>query len=163
MKTELKTLDLKAENFTANGKNYRILTHIPLSRWQAFRKLQVRLVYGMDSKTLGDNLMKAYNFCNRSKPEPVSAGIILHNIMNGLKDLFEGERFDIALEICALIIMQEGEDIGTYDQKLDAEKIKDWEKEGFEPSGFFQLALNSIPAFKTTLDGITSLINGTVE
>jgi hypothetical protein len=150
--SELKQIDLKTGKFSANGHNYTILKQIPLSRYRQFKKLQPRLIYGMDAKTLMQNCLKSFNYLNSPKPEPANAAIILHNIMSGIKDVDDDSREDPALLICSLIIVRDGEDIGVYDEVLCAEKIRDWEKEGYEPDGFFLLALTSINAFKQTFD-----------
>jgi len=152
MRKELKKIDLKEGKFTANGHNYSILSAIPLSRYKAFKKLQIRLAFGMDTKTLLQNCKKAFAYLNSPKPEPANSAIIIHNIMNGIADIEDESREDPALMICALIIVREGEDEGSYDEKLCAEKIADWEKEGFGPDDFFQLALISMENFKETFD-----------
>ncbi len=149
---ELKKIDLNTGKFVANGHNYTVLKSIPLSRYRQFKKLQPRLIYGMDTKTLFQNCLKSFNYLNSPKPEPANAAIILHNIMSGIKDVDDDSREDAALLICALIIVRDSEDIGIYDENLSSEKIRDWEKEGYEPDGFFLLALTSINAFKETFD-----------
>lgn len=154
METETKTkkIDLNTGTFMANGHKYIIQQSIPVSRYRQFKKLTLRLVYGMDIKTLLQNLSKSYNYCDSPTPKPVSAGMIIHNVINGLNDVADDTREDAALLICALIIFREGEDVGVYDEELCKEKIADWAKEGYEVNGFFQLALISIPAFKETFD-----------
>lgn len=156
-KSGLKELDLKTDTFTANGRTYKILSRMPMSRYKQFRKLQHRLVYGVDVETMLKNLMKIYNYCNSPKPEPVSAGIVAHNMMNGINDVADDSREEAALLLCALIIVREDENVGEHDPKLDIEKIRDWEKEGFAVDGFFQLALISIPEFTKTWNLYTSL------
>ena len=153
---ELKKINLTTGKFSANGQNYTILKNIPLSRYRQFKKLQPRLVYGMDTKTLMQNCVKAFGYLNSPKPEPANAAIIIHNIMNGIKDVDDDSREDAALLICALIIVRDGEDVGVYNEALSSEKIRDWEKEGYEPDGFFLLALTSINAFKETFDLFTA-------
>lgn len=148
----LKKIDLTTGKFTANGQNYTVLKNIPLSRYRQFKKLQPRLIYGMDTKTLFQNCLRSFNYLNSPKPEPANAAIILHNIMSGIKDVDDDSREDAALLICALIIVRDGEDIGVYNEALSSEKIRDWEKEGYEPDGFFLLALTSINAFKETFE-----------
>lgn len=147
-----KKLDLNSGSFTANGSNYKIATEIPLSRYIEFKKLHPRLVYGMDHETLAKNLIKAFTFLNSPKPEPANAAIIIHNIISGIKDIDDPSREDPALMICALIIIKDGEDVGTYDKELCISKIRDWEKEGYEPDSFFELALISLKNFKKTFE-----------
>lgn len=150
MRKELKKIDLAEGSFIANGNKYTILSAIPLSRYREFKKLQARLVYGMDVKTLLSNCIKAFNYLNSPKPEPANAAIVIHNIMNGIKDMEDESREDPAIAICSLIIIRDGEDVGTFDKALSSEKISDWEKEGLDPNDFFQLALISMETFKET-------------
>lgn len=144
----MKKLDLSKKTFVANGNNYTIQESIPLSRYKQFQKLSVKLAYGMSIQEIIRNCTKAFGLLNNPKPEPVSAGIIIHNIINGAKDIEDDSRHDPALMICALIITRDGEDVGTYDEQLCIDKINDWAKEGYEPNGFFHLALVSSGVFK---------------
>ncbi len=153
---EPKKIDLTTGKFVANGHNYTVQTSIPLARYKQFKKLEQRLAYGMDIKTLMQNCIKGFNYCNSSKPEPANAAIIFHNIMNGFKDIEDEDREDPALLICALIITRDGEDLGSYDAVLCKEKIEDWMKDGYEVDGFFQLALISLTNFKQTFDLYTA-------
>ncbi len=110
----------------------------------------------MDTKTLFNNCKKGFEFCNKPLPEPANAGIIFYNIMKGIKDVDDDSREDPALMICTLIIAREGEDIGVYDEELSKMKIADWAIEGYEPNGFFQLALLSMDGFKETFNAYIS-------
>lgn len=149
--TSLKKLDLNQRAFEANGNKYTILESIPLSRYKQFQKLSVKLAYGMSIQEIIKNCVKGFQLLNQPKPEPVAAGIILHNIANGARDIEDEGRHDPALMICALIIVREGEDIGVYDEQLCIDKVNDWAKEGYEPNGFFHLALVSSGVFKGIL------------
>lgn len=147
----LKKLDLNNKTFKANGHNYTILESVPLSRYKQFQKLSVKLAYGMSIQEIIKNCIQGFKLLNQPKPEPVTAGMIFHNIANGAKDIEDDNRHDPALMICALIIVRDGEDIGTYDEQLCIDKISDWGKEGYEPNGFFHLALVSSGVFKGIL------------
>lgn len=155
---KIKKLDLQKNSFIANNVNYTILEEIPLSRYRAFKKLSIKLLYGQDIETLIKNCIKAYNYLNQPKPEPLSAGMIIHNIATGLKDLEDESREDAALLICALIIVRDDENIGVYDEKLCREKIRDWELEGFGTNDFFELALTSLTSFKKVFMLFTTLM-----
>lgn len=159
----VKTLDLKSRTFTANGNKYTILDTMPLSRWRIFNKLQPRLTFGCDFKSLFENLNKAYRYLDTPKPQPASSAIVIHNIMNGLNDVADDSREEPALLICALFIVRDGEDVGAYDEAACIEKIRDWEKEGYDANGFFHLALISIPAFRTTFEEFINRANSQTE
>lgn len=155
--SKLKEIDLSTGKFEANGQNYTILDRVPMSRYRLFKKESIKLVYGNDIETLMKNCAKGYAFCDSAQPKPASAGIIFHNIMNGLKDLEDESREDPALLICALIIVRDGEDVGSCDKELFKEKIRDWEKAGYEVDGFFALALTSLTNFKKVFQLFTAL------
>lgn len=154
---ELKHIDLNTGKFEANGKNYTVLSTVPLSRYKQYKKLQIELTYGMDIETLMKNCLKGYNYCDQTNPKPTSAGIVFHNIMNGLKGLEDDSREDAAILICTLIIAEEGEDLGVYDPDLAKQKIHNWQKAGYSGDEFFQLALLSLTSFKRTFALFTSL------
>lgn len=148
MATEIKKLDLKQKNFTANGNNYRILDSIPLSRHIQHQKMIPRVTYGVGFNQMFTALKKAYEHLNNKKF--ADSAVVIHNVMSGIADVENENRHDPALLICTLFIVRDGEDIGVYDEGLSALKIKDWEIEGYEINGFFHLALISIEGFRET-------------
>jgi hypothetical protein len=146
---QVKRLDYKEREFMANGNKYIILDSIPLSRYIKYQKLVPRLTYGVTFPELFKNIKQAYDLQNTGK-RYADVGVILHNIMNGIKDVEDETRHEAALKICALIIVREDEKIGSVDEELFEAKIKDWAEEGYEINGFFHLALLSIEGFRET-------------
>lgn len=149
-KNEPKSIDIKSRVFMANGNKYYIAEKISIDRWKQYEKLVPRLTFGVDFKELFANILKAYNFLNQPKPEPLSAGIILYNIMEGIKNAEDAERVPPGLIMCALVMNREGENVGVYDEQLALEKINDWRAEGLDILSFFAWALNSINGFRET-------------
>ena len=65
--------------------------------------------------------------------------------------------------ICTLFISREGEDLTTYDEVLNKEKIQDWKKEGIDAENFFTLAFNSVNGFMPVYNGISQNISQHLE
>lgn len=145
----LKRLNYKEKTFMANGHQYTILDAIPLARYIKYQKLVPRLSYGVTFPEMFKNIKQAYELLNAGK-RYADVGVILHNIMNGIKDVEDESRHESALMICALIIVREDENVNVIDEQLFKEKINDWAEEGFEVNGFFHLAFLSIEGFRET-------------
>jgi len=146
--TTVKKLDYKLTKWQANGVNYTVLPSIPLARYIAFQKLTPRLTFGTTFPEMFKNLAKAYEALNNRKF--ADSAVLIHNMMNGIRDVENENRHEAALMICAIFIVRDNEDITTIDEQLMKEKIKDWELEGFEINGFFNLALITIEGFRQT-------------
>lgn len=148
---EVKTLDLfKINSFEANGHKYHISKKISIVRWKEYEKLEPRLTYGVDFNSMFKQIRTAYDALNSKEGKIADAAVILHNLMSGIKDIESEKREHPALLMCALVINRDGEDTGTFDEKLQLEKINDWRKEGFDVLPFFTFALFSIQGFKET-------------
>lgn len=147
---EPRAITLKDKTFVANGNRYVITDKISIERWKEYEKLQMRLTYGVNFEQLNDNLKKAFSLLNKSQPEPLKAGIILHNIMSGIKDADDESRVHPGLLMCTLVMNKEGEDVSTFDEQVAMDKIKDWREEGLDILSFFSWALNSIKGFRGT-------------
>lgn len=149
MDKQLKRLDYKQREFIANGNEYIILDSIPLARYIKYQKLIPKLTYGVSFVEIFNNLRKAYELLNTGKRQ-ADVAVILHNMMNGIKDIENESRHEAALQICALVIVRKGENIAEVNEQLFDEKINDWAEEGYEINGFFHLALLSIEGFRET-------------
>ena len=139
-----KEIDFSKGEFEANGVKYFIDYKLSIARNREFERLQARLGFGTDFKTLHDNIGKAINLINGGKQ--VEGHAMLYNIYEMIAHKLE-DRYDPALLICALFINKEGEDLAKYDEKLDKAKIDDWEKEGLKMNDFFAFALNLLDGF----------------
>lgn len=147
---EPRAVDLKEKTFVANGKRYVITDKISIERWKQYEKLQLRLTYGVSFDELNNNIKKAFALLNKPNPEPLNAGIILHNIMNGIKDADDEKRVPPGLLMCTLVMNTEDEDVSVYNEQIAMDKINDWREEGLDILTFFSWALNSIKGFRGT-------------
>jgi len=145
---ELKQLDFKSKNFTANGQEYIILNEVPLSRYIEYQKEVPKLTYGVTFPEMFKNLKTAFDLLNKMKF--AESSVVIHNIMNGIAEVENENRHDAALRICTLFIVRKDENLGEYDKSLSEAKIKDWSAEGYGIIGFFHLALISIEGFRQT-------------
>lgn len=149
---EVKTIDpTKSREFMANGKKYVITEKISILRYKQYEKLVPALTFGISFSTIFTNLSKAFNMLNKPTPEPLNAGIVLHNIMKGIKDADDPNRLDPTLMMCALVILREDEDPSKFDEALMRDKINDWTVEGLDMMGFIALSRSSIQGFNETL------------
>lgn len=139
---------LSQSEFTANGKKFVISDKLSIRRWKEYEKLGPRLTYGVDFESMNKQHTKAWEALNKQKF--ADASVIIHNLMNGIKDVNDDKRVHPCLLMCALLINYEGENAAEYDEKLQHEKIKDWEAEGLSIADFFHFALNAIQGFRET-------------
>jgi hypothetical protein len=143
---ELKTLDLKSKEFTANGKNYIISDKISIERYMEYQKLSPLLTFGTNFEEMFIQLKRAYAHLN--KQNFADSSVIIHNLLTSVGNVEQTSRVHPALKMAALFINREDEDCAVYNEELTNAKIADWTKEGFNISDFFTLALNSISGFR---------------
>ncbi len=136
--TDTKRLDPNFTTFEADGKKFTKNIIFSIERYEQYEKLQPRLAYGIDFESMFKQLKQQYQLLNDRKF--ADAAVISHNLMNGIKDVMDSKRVDPALLMCALAILQEGEDPATFDEKIQLEKIAAWRKEGYAIEDFFLFA-----------------------
>jgi hypothetical protein len=148
---EAKAIPMGPGEFMANGKKYIVKSFISIERFQEYEKLAPQLTMGIGFDEMFTSLKKAYGYLNTPQPKPLDAGIIIHNLMNGIKGINDGKRVHPALKMAALVINREDEDPAKYDEKLMLDKINDWQAEGLDMMDFFDLSLSSIQGFNERL------------
>lgn len=146
--------------FMANGNKYIIASKISIARFKEYEKLVPQLTMGLGFDEMYASLRKAYSFLNSSQPKPLDAGIIIHNLLNGIKDINDNKRIHPSLKMAALVINREGENPAHYDEALMQEKINDWQVEGLDMLSFFEMSLNSIQGLKEQLIKFTEEAKG---
>lgn len=144
---------LHRDSFTANGQKYIIHESLAMTRFEKFEELEPEVAYGMAADNLFDNLLKVYDFLNEQRP--ADASVAVHNMLNGIKRNLEGREHPV-LQICSLYIAREGENLATYDAKLNAEKIEDWRQEGIDYQNFFLLAFNLARGFTPIYEEVSA-------
>lgn len=162
METEVKRLSFtggKVTEFEANGKKYKFCSQISIDRFIEFERLQAHVGFGKDFKGIHETLKDTYELLNKSKP--ADAAVKVHNLLNGIGYNLE-KRDHPVLQMCALFLNREGENVKVYDEDLIAEKIADWREEGYSIEDFFQLAFNFVEGFIPILNEATQSISGEV-
>lgn len=154
-------------SFMAMGKKYVILDAekdgITIERWTAFQKMSLVVGY---AATFGDftrNLDKAIQLCNGVVTKThnfTDLALHLSAMKKGIVDA-EKKSYDFSLYFCTLFIVEETEDLTKFDESFAAEKIKNWNDEGYDMKDFFLLARHGIPEYweyyKKTLQEIQAL------
>ena len=145
----IKTLAPETKTFVANGSNYIVLKSIPLARYVLIREAGIKIIEGVDSiYDLIAGIKTAYELVNKMKF--ADSAVKLHNLMNGLNEV-SMQQLPAAYVIAACMIAKEGEDLSDCSEKMIADKIEDWSKEGYDAEGFFHFALSVIPGLSTLL------------
>lgn len=147
-KPEVKSLTVLDNMFEANGHKYYITEKISVRRWREYEKMVPKLTYGLGFKEIYNALQKAYTSINEKRF--ADSAVIVHNILSGIKDADDENRFPDALWVAALIINREGEDTSVFNEDFQREKIMDWQAEGYNMLDFFRFALNAISGFRET-------------
>lgn len=151
---------LTIENFTANGTKYVFRETLAISRFERFEELQPRVGFGVSFEEIFGNQRRAFDMLNEGKA--ADAAVVLYNSMNGIKEHLEG-RENAVLELCALFICREGENIATYDPVLTKAKIADWRAEGIAMNSFFDIAFDLVQGFTPAYSQVSQSISTEVE
>ena len=149
---ELKKLDLSQSSFEANGLTYYIKDTLSVERYRWFEKYQVTFGFAREFKQIYDMLNKSVDLANKGK------GLEAWNIIFNLKEEIGKNNLDNRMHngmfICALFIVEDGEDLTAWDEQLANKKIENWNKEGYDVNSFFQLAANLVTGYIDILDSI---------
>lgn len=149
----LKEIDFTKDVIHANGKDYKILTELPISRFKELDKMEVEFFYGVDMQTMFDKIKSAYNDLNSRDIKIADASVKLHNLMVGVAEKVDG-RTHIVMRICSLFLVTEDENINEWSEELAAMKEKDWAAEGYKMSSFFSLVASFLPGFLSAYDSV---------
>jgi hypothetical protein len=131
----LRVIDLNEKHFECGGRKFTIIESPSFVRYREMQKMCLEFGYSATFQDVFKNIKKAWDFLNALKL--AEAAVVLHNIMYGVVAL--EEKYDVAFRISALFIIEEGEDVTTYDEGKMREKIDCWGKE-LSPLPFFHLA-----------------------
>ena len=157
---ETPRLNLEEKTFMANGNKYYYSQNMCIDRFVEFERLQAHVGFGKDFKNLYDEMKRAYDFLNTNKL--ADGAVVLHNLINGIAQNLEKRDHPI-LQLCALFINREDENVKEFDASLNDQKIEDWKKEGYAIADFFQLAFNFVEGFIPAYNEIIQDISNEAE
>ena len=140
----MKKINFEEGSFIADGRKFIITDSLPIDYFMEFERLQNTMGFNMTFKQIFDKLKDIYTVLNSNKI--LDAGIKLHNLMSGIAERVDG-KLHPALEICALFIVEEGEDRNVYSKEVSKSKIDAWRKEGYDMQDFFTLAIGLVAGF----------------
>lgn len=143
---ELKRINWEAGQFEANGKVYYIESRLSVERWIEWRKQQIELSFSLTFEELMRDIRKAYDLINAKDSKIVEAGIVLYNLMHGIKKIGEGSIPEV-IRLAALFLNTKDEDRTHFSDALVKEKMNDWSAEGIAMDDFFAFAISTIPNF----------------
>lgn len=145
----LKKIAPDAKEFMANGRRYRVVSSLTVSRYEDFELLQLEVGIGRSFEAIQQSINHAYRLCNRVvKGEEVFAelAIVLRDMSIGAA-LAGTKTPHAVLKMCALFLVRDEEDLSRCPNELIEDKINDWREEGIDMGYFFTFALLTIPGF----------------
>ncbi len=150
----IRTLDLKQKTFKGkSGTDYFIEDNLAVKRWRKYLKLQNKLGWGISFEELFEKVKQAFMLLDESKPRPVSAGTILYNIMERVKEVEDDSHVPEIIQMCALFMNTKDENREDITEQQIKEKMEDWSD--ISVQSFFLFALSTIPNFIPIYNSIT--------
>ena len=149
---QLKTIDFTKDTFKAMGITYNVKGSLSIERFRYFEKYQVEMGYGRTFEDVYKAVTNTINYINNKKE--VEGHSVLWNLQEGLKRVIKEGKVHPALMICALFIVEKDEDLTKWDEQQAEAKIKNWNDEGYDVNGFFQLAANLVSGYINALEDI---------
>lgn len=151
---QIRTLDLKQKSFKGiSGTEYFIEDNLAVKRWRKYLKLQNKLGWGVTFEELFNKVKQAFQLLDESKPRPVSAGTILYNIMERVKEVEDESHVPEIIQMCALFMNTKDEDRTDISEQMIKAKEEDWSD--ISVQSFFLYALSTIPNFIPIYNSIT--------
>lgn len=152
----MKRINFDDGKFVADGRTFYLKESLTIERFMAYERIQTSMAFNLTFKQVFDTLKDVYELINSNKI--LDGGIKVYNLMAGIADKVDG-KLHPALEICALFIIEEGEDTTVYDEAVTKSKIAAWKKEGFEMQDFFSLAVALVQGFSESYIDFTENIS----
>ncbi len=131
----MRTLDFSKKTFECGGRKFRVNDTLSFEYYRELQKISLEFGFSATFEEIFKNIRTAWDHLNNLKLG--EAAVVLHNVMHGIVTL--DDKHDAALRICALFIVEEGEDETTYNESVMINKIECWAKE-LDVTPFFQLA-----------------------
>lgn len=137
---ELRKLEAGTKYFECGGKKYYISDKMSFIKFEKLSEWSLEFGFSATFKDIFTQLKKLYELLNQTKF--ADSAIICHNIMSGIVKL--EQKNNVAFRICALFILEEGENEIEYNEAKTNEKIDNWAKE-LDAAFFLNFAASTIP------------------
>lgn len=137
---ELKKLEAGTNHFECGGKKYYISDKLSFTKFEKLSEWSLEFGFSATFKDIFTNLKKLYELLNQTKF--ADSAIVCHNMMAGIVNL--EQKNNVAFRICALFILEEGENEVDYNESKIDEKIGIWAKE-LDSAFFLNFAASLIP------------------
>lgn len=144
MANELRKLEAGTNHFECNGKKYYISDKLSFPKFEKLSEWSLEFGFSATFKDIFTQLKKLYELLNQTKF--ADSAIICHNLMSGIVKL--EQKNNVAFRICALFILEEGENENEYNEAKIDEKIENWSKE-LDAAFFLNFAASTIPTWIT--------------
>jgi hypothetical protein len=128
----MKKIAPDAKEFEANGRRYRVVSSLTVSRYEDFELFQLEVGIGRSFEAIQQSINHAYRLCNRVvKGEEVFAelAILLRDMSIGAS-LAGTHTPHAVLKMCALFLVRDEEDLSRCPNELIEDKINDWREAG---------------------------------
>lgn len=140
MANELKKLEPGTQYFDCAGKKYYISDKLSFTKFEKLSEWSLEFGFSATFKDIFTSLRKQYDLLNQMKL--ADAIVLNHNLMTGIVNL--EQKYNVAFRICALFILEEGENEVEYNDAKINEKIDNWSKE-YDAGFFLNFAASIIP------------------
>lgn len=140
---ELKHIDKSVLSFTANGKEYTVVTGMSIERFMKYQELEIEAAYGLSVAEMIKKHSEAITLLNSLKF--VDAAVLLSNMANGINKM--RSRVHPIFRLCALFINTKDEDATTITEEQIEAKINDWKAEAISIEFFFSCAKTTMLGF----------------
>lgn len=154
MANELRKIESGTNHFQCGGKKYFISDKLSFVKFQKLSEWNIEFGFGATFKDIFMQLRKQYDLLNQMKL--ADSIVICHNIMNGITNL--EKKHHVAFRICALVILEEGENEIEYNESKIDEKIENWSKE-LDTAFFLNFAASLVPNWIAAYDLVTQNIS----
>ncbi len=138
----MRTVDFNKKSFECGGRRFKVQDSLSFEYYKELQKINLEFGFGATFEDIFKNIRLAWDHLNGLRLG--EAAVVLHNVMYGIIQL--DDKDDPALRICALFIIEDGEDTSVYNEGVIRSKIDCWAKE-LDVTPFFHLASSVVPGW----------------
>ena len=150
------------EDFTANGKKYRVeswKSYMPPLRYIAWQKWNLIAATGKSFQEFYDDVLdlektfiQSYSDKEKIYDVSVKLNAMKQSIIN-----FGDKRYFACYMLSCIFFVRENENVLEFNEDFQETKINDLIIEGFDSRDFFQFALSSIQGFQSAYNSLKAV------